>query len=662
MAAQAYTFGPFRIDAESRILFRGSERVPLPPKTLDLLIVLLEAHGSLVDKDELLRRVWPDTFVEEGNLSKNIFYLRKTLGNDEKGQPYIETIPKRGYRFIGDIKQVSNSRVTYEEGTREQITIEDIDSDTRSFSYWWVAAAAVVVCIAAFVWQRGVLAARQPRSILVLPFASAGEADELLRFGFTQDLAARLRTVRGVRVITPITDAGADDLTNKTAVDTILTGRLTGAGSQIRVAAELRSAKDGSVLWAQEASNATGDDFQSAQRMLASSLASRLRGQLIPAQKTVLERGGSTSSEAYEAFLRGRGQLTRLANPCVETGRIKQGLKHVEIAVKLDPGFADAWAQLAVGFHMEFLCGLAPRAHLQTALENAQRALSIDPDNILARSALIKIYHSTGQNEDGLREAKRALELNNSDPEAQAAAALAYFRTGMLDRAIDMYERYLAIQPDDEVAMYNLVHACLFANQYDRGIRHAQPLVATQRLLFPTYLLYANSGDYANAVSLARQSLARHEEALTNSYFGALVLKGAGLEDEARSEWLTSVSRLKAKLELADNERTRMFLAMMLAQINQPAEAREQVQRAFALNPGDPWILFFASETYALLADRDAALNALRRSVAGGFLGLHYLDYYQKPLYGWHRYRDDPEFRAIRDGLARKIADLRARY
>ena len=169
MAAQAYTFGPFRIDAESRILFRGSERVPLPPKTLDLLIVLLEAHGSLVDKDELLRRVWPDTFVEEGNLSKNIFYLRKTLGNDEKGQPYIETIPKRGYRFIGDIKQVSNYRVTYEEGTREQITIEDIDSDTRSFSYWWVAAAAVVVSIAAFVWQRGVLAARQPEAFSFYP-------------------------------------------------------------------------------------------------------------------------------------------------------------------------------------------------------------------------------------------------------------------------------------------------------------------------------------------------------------------------------------------------------------------------------------------------------------------------------------------------------------
>ncbi len=155
----------------------------------------------------------------------------------KRGQPYIETIPKRGYRFIGDIKEVSNYRVTYEEGTREQITIEDIDSDTRSFSYWWVAAAAVVVSIAAFVWQRGVLAARQPRSILVLPFASAGDADELLRFGFTQDLAARLRTVRGVRVITPVTDAGANDLTNKTAVDTILTGRLTGAGSQIRVAA-----------------------------------------------------------------------------------------------------------------------------------------------------------------------------------------------------------------------------------------------------------------------------------------------------------------------------------------------------------------------------------------------------------------------------------------
>src|SRR5436309_988689 len=101
MAKPVYKFGPFSVNPQARLLFRGGERVSLPPKAADLLIVLLEHDGELVTKEELLKQVWPDTFVEEGNLSKHIFLLRKTLGESEDGTPYIDTVPKRGYRFIG---------------------------------------------------------------------------------------------------------------------------------------------------------------------------------------------------------------------------------------------------------------------------------------------------------------------------------------------------------------------------------------------------------------------------------------------------------------------------------------------------------------------------------------------------------------------------------
>jgi hypothetical protein len=105
-----------------------------------------------------------------------------------------------------------------------------------------------------------------------------------------------------------------------------------------------------------------------------------------------------------------------------------------------------------------------------------------------------------------------------------------------------------------------------------------------------------------------------------------------------------------------------MFLAMIYARLQNERLAREQLRRAFAVNSRDPWLLVFASETYAILNDRDAAVDALRKSVAAGYLGLHYLDYYQHAPNGWYRYRDDPEFLQIRAGLARKIADLRTRY
>ena len=103
MASRVYRFGPFSIDSDARLLFRNGERVPLPPKAADLLVALVEREGQLVSKDELLKVVWPDTFVEEGNLARHVFLLRKLLGESAGGSSYVETVPKRGYRFVGSV-------------------------------------------------------------------------------------------------------------------------------------------------------------------------------------------------------------------------------------------------------------------------------------------------------------------------------------------------------------------------------------------------------------------------------------------------------------------------------------------------------------------------------------------------------------------------------
>ena len=110
-----YAFGPFRLDSEKRVLVRDGTPVPLAPKAAEILVVLVENAGHLVDKDTLINRVWPDAFVEEGNLNKNIFFLRKTLGEWKGGRDYIETVPKRGYRFIAPVTDV-----THAEGAPQQ--------------------------------------------------------------------------------------------------------------------------------------------------------------------------------------------------------------------------------------------------------------------------------------------------------------------------------------------------------------------------------------------------------------------------------------------------------------------------------------------------------------------------------------------------------------
>jgi DNA-binding winged helix-turn-helix (wHTH) protein/TolB-like protein/Tfp pilus assembly protein PilF len=666
MDRQGYAFGPFRIDARSRILLKDGERVPIPPKSADLLLVLLERGGDLVSRDELLKLVWPDTFVEDNNLAKHIFLLRKTLGNDEQGAAYIETVPKRGYRFIGQVEPKTPGAamvLEYEDDVREHVVIEETDDGVRPRSgrgrLLAAAALVLVVCVCAGLFVRNrTVSAQRWRSVLILPFTTTAAPNALLGSAFTQEVAARLRTIRSLRVVSPLSQVDAADTSKRLGVETILSGRVEFTEGRVRVAAQLVNAEDASVLWAEEATALETADLHRAQAALASAIAARLCGRLLPGERTRLERRGSTNSDAYQAFLRGRAELMRID---VETAPVAAA-RHFETAIRLDGGFADAWAGLASAQQAQFGRGSADRSVLAAAIDNARRALSIDPDNVPARHALIRIYHSTGQGEAMLGEAKRVLESNPADPESQTAAALAYFRTGMLDRAIDLYEKYLAAYPDDEDASYQLVHACLFARQYDRGIRHAQPLLAVQRLLFPTFLLYANSGDSAHAVALARQSILSRRVVNAPAYFAPQVLDRAGLHKEAREAWLSAAEQLEASLRSADNERARMFLAMIYARLGKPDAARDQVRRAAALNPGDPWIAFFSSETYALLEDRAAALASLRRGIAGGFLSVHYLDYYEQAPNGWHRYRQDPEFVAIRGGLARKVAELRTRY
>src|SRR5262247_2872673 len=104
-AKHLYEFGSFRLDAAERLLLREGAIVPLTPKTFDLLLALVERHGRLVDKEELFQTVWPDTIVEESNLSSNIALIRKALGDGENGLKFIETVPKRGYRFVAEVRE-----------------------------------------------------------------------------------------------------------------------------------------------------------------------------------------------------------------------------------------------------------------------------------------------------------------------------------------------------------------------------------------------------------------------------------------------------------------------------------------------------------------------------------------------------------------------------
>ena len=134
---QIYEFGSFRLDAAERMLLRDGVPVPLTPKAFDTLLVLVENSGHLLDKDDLMKTVWPDAFVEEGGLTRNISSLRKALANDSGEEHYIETVPKRGYRFTASVRELKDgvgAPMTVESHSRARIVVvEEIGGDS---AFW----------------------------------------------------------------------------------------------------------------------------------------------------------------------------------------------------------------------------------------------------------------------------------------------------------------------------------------------------------------------------------------------------------------------------------------------------------------------------------------------------------------------------------------------
>src|SRR5260370_11313386 len=192
-----YEFGPFRYDADQKLLFRQDELVPLAPKAVDTLEVLLNRRGRVVDKTELMKLVWPDTVVEEVGLARNVSLLRKALGDETETVAYIETIPKRGYRFIAEVRVIATG------GGQPA---------PRTHRRWWIAAATVVAIVGLIYWQfytpsrflrRGDVTA----SLAVVPFETLTPDPDRNAFsqGLTELLVADLSQLDGVYVISPST-------------------------------------------------------------------------------------------------------------------------------------------------------------------------------------------------------------------------------------------------------------------------------------------------------------------------------------------------------------------------------------------------------------------------------------------------------------------------
>src|SRR6204780_2048102 len=305
MNSSQYEFGVYRLDAQSRLLFKKGDHVALPPKVVELLVALVQAEGRALTREQLLQRLWPDTVVEEGSLTSQISMLRKALGEGPQGQEFIETLPKRGYRFVGSVKRVESGPSNNGVG-RAMLVVLPFENFTAGERYDYFSDGLTEEMITE-------LARLSPEHLGVIARTSAMQFKS---------------TTKGVRQI------GCD-----LGVSHVLEGSVRRVGERVRITAQLIRVSDESHLWAQSYEQGLHDVLE-VQAQVARAVAREIQIKLTPHEKQRLDpdKKRSINPQAHELYLRGRHFWYRRT----EEG-LRKSIDCFEEALRYDPSFAAAY-------------------------------------------------------------------------------------------------------------------------------------------------------------------------------------------------------------------------------------------------------------------------------------------------------------------------------
>jgi adenylate cyclase len=452
-----YRFGEFSLDADQKVLLRQGKPLLLAPKVLDTLLTLVQHSGRIVEKEELMRRVWPDTFVEESNLTYSIVQLRKTLGDDARRPRYIENIPKRGYRFIADVEEVlSDTGIVSNELARrfETPVVGVIENKPATLETIYAEQGEGHVVIEE---QResevrsGVIAERRVACIAVLPFLDMspdrdqdyfceGLADELINSLASLPnlhVASRTSSFRFKSTTLDIREVGL-----RLNVDTVLEGSVRKAGSNLRITAQLISAVDGYQLWSGKYDRRLEDVF-AVQEDIAQSTVRALQVVLSSDDQRALQQVRTTAIEAYECYLRGRQLFYQMRRRSLESAR-EMYLKAIEIDVHFGPAYAGI-ADCSSFLYMDW-GGF--ESDLVEADRASSKAIEIDPRLPQAYASRGVVLALRKRYSEAEREFETALHLNPKLYEAYYYYARACFSQGKLDRAAVLLEQATAVRPE----------------------------------------------------------------------------------------------------------------------------------------------------------------------------------------------------------------------
>jgi DNA-binding winged helix-turn-helix (wHTH) protein/TolB-like protein/Flp pilus assembly protein TadD len=529
---QFYAFGSFLFDVEAHRLLREGQTVPLPRKAMEALRVFLQQPGQVMGREELLQAVWGETFVEDANLTVAISQLRKALDQNGESVEYIETIPRVGYRFVGDVSEIreeprrpvilakrtlSRTVIEEEEFPTEQSEVVATESTTtRKLPRSLVAAirrtvlvatAVVVVALAvviASLWTQ--LRERAApgenlsvKSIAVLPFKTVGpRSDEHIGLGLADVLITRLSNIRELSVrptsaVIAFEGPGHESISvgRKLNVDAVLEGTIYHANGRVRVTARLLRVGDQTPLWAGQFEKLLRDELQ-VQDEIALQLIDALSLSLSGTEKTALTKRFTENADAYQLYLKGRYHWNKRSyGGMIEAQRLFRN------AIEKDPNFTLAFVGLADT--------LATGDASGEAYDAAQKALELDPNLAEAHATLgfIKMFHDWSWREAEIAY-KKSIELNPGYATAHHWYATLLAIEGRNKEAKAALRRALEINPLSHNFLADLGQLHYFDREYEEAKEYCrQALQIDPEFVFAhqyLYYTYLKTGEYDKAI------------------------------------------------------------------------------------------------------------------------------------------------------------------
>jgi DNA-binding winged helix-turn-helix (wHTH) protein/tetratricopeptide (TPR) repeat protein len=454
---ELYEFGPFRVDPEKETLLRAGQPVQLTPKTFQILLVLIRHHQEVVTKDDLMKAVWPDTFVEEANLSRNIFMLRKALGETPQDHQYVLTVPGRGYRFAETVRLVPEQQVSVVAAQHSKVQVEV--KETKPWA--WIAIAVVVLVAVAvgavklFVKRAPVLTARD--TVVLADFANS-TGDPVFDGTLRQGLAIQLEQSPFLRIMDdaqiqrdlrlmnlqpgmPISNQIAHDVCVREAAAATINGAIASLGKSYVITLQAITCKDGATLAREQTQAEDKEHVLSALGSAATGMRSKLGESVTSIQKLnrPLEQVTTSSLEALQNYSEGIS--------VIRPGHFLAAVPLFERAIAIDPKFAEAYHFLGI------------------AVEQA------------------------GDMERSAQYAKQAFLLSDRLSEYERTDITAYYyrATGELDKEIDAYQLGVSRYPRDWGFHGQLSLIYIDEGRYEEGLTEGLEAVRLETNVEPLY-------------------------------------------------------------------------------------------------------------------------------------------------------------------------------